>query len=55
MSNFLQDFDFPSDSFYIFLVVDLVFLKDFDGYLLASKRMLAKLYLSECTLAKMFA
>ena len=55
MSNFLQDFDFPGDSFYIFLVIDLVFLKDFDGYLLASKRMLAELYLSKSTLTKMLA
>lgn len=33
VSNFLQDFDFPSDPFHVLLVVDFLFLKDFDGHL----------------------
>ena len=41
VSDLLQDFDFPCDSLNVFLVVDLVFLKDFDGNLFACQRMLA--------------
>ena len=55
VSDLLQDFDLPSDSFDIFLIVDLVFLKYFDGHFLASQGVLAKLDLAEGSLAKMLA
>lgn len=41
MSNFFQDLDFSSDSFNIFLILNLVFLQDFDGYFFTSERVLA--------------
>jgi hypothetical protein len=34
MSHLLQNLDFPSYSFYVFLVVDFIFLKNFNGNLL---------------------
>ena len=33
MSNFLKNFDFPGDAFYILLVVDFLLLENFDGHL----------------------
>lgn len=33
MANFLQNFNFPRNPFNVLLVVDLFFLKDFDGNL----------------------
>jgi len=41
VSYLLEDFDFPGDSLDIFLIVDLVFLKDFDGNLFTGQRVLA--------------
>ena len=41
VSYLLEDFDFPSDSLDIFLIVNLVFFEDFDGNLFASQRVLA--------------
>ena len=65
VSHLLQNLDFSSDAFNVFLVVDLVLLQNFDGnlnwsnqfttYLLASQSMLTELYLAECSLAKVFA
>lgn len=41
VSDLLEDFDFPCDSLDVFLVVDFVFLEDFDGDLFACQRVLA--------------
>jgi len=41
VSDLLEDFDFPCDSLYVFLIVDFVFLEDFYGDLFASQRVLA--------------
>ena len=31
--NFLKDFDLTGDAFNVFLIVDFLFLQDFDGHL----------------------
>ena len=33
VANFLEDFDFSSDSLNVLLIVDLLLLEDFDGHL----------------------
>ena len=43
MAHFLEDFDLASDALYVFLVVDLLFFKDFDGNL-EDKQKLAMTY-----------
>ena len=55
MSDLLEDFDFSCDSLHVFLIINFVFLEDFDGYFFASQRVLAKLDLSKGSLAKMLA
>ena len=55
VSYLLEDFDFPSDSLDIFLIVDLVLLQNFDCHFFTSESMLAKLDLSKGSLAKMLA
>ena len=63
MPNFLEDLDFPSNSFNIFLIMDFIFLKNLYSnlrcqnhgtYLFISQSVLAKFHLSKGTLAKMF-
>ena len=41
VSDLLEDFDFSGDSLDVFLIVDFVFLEDFDGHFFASQRVLA--------------
>ena len=55
VSDLLENFDFSCDSLHVFLIIDFVFLEDFDGYFLAGQRVLAELDLSEGSLAKMLA
>ena len=37
VANFFEDFDFASDAFNVFLVVDLLLLKNFHGHLPTNK------------------
>ena len=70
VSDFLENFDFSGDTLDIFLIMNLVLLENFDGhlkkhkfkysydlstYLLSSQSVLPKLYLSKCSLTKMFS
>jgi len=55
MSDLLQYLYLSCDSLYIFLIVDLVFLKDLNSHFLSCKCMLAQLDLPKGTFAKMFA
>ena len=48
MSDFLEDVDFPGDSLDIALVLDAVFLEDFDGDFLSRDGVRADPHLSEC-------
>ena len=53
--DLLQDLDLPRDSLDVLLVVDLVFLEDFDGDLFSSESVLTELTLPEGTFAEMLA
>lgn len=55
VSDLLEDFDLPRDSFDVLLIINLVFLQNLDGYFLTCERMLAQLDLSESSLAQMLA
>ena len=55
MPNYLQDVDFTRNPFNIRLVLDLVFLKDFDGYFLTCDQMSSEPNFTESALAKRFA
>ena len=55
MSDLLQNFDFSRDSFDVLLIVDLVFLQNFNGDFLTGERVLAQLDLSKSSLAQMLA
>ena len=55
MSDFLEDFDLPGDPLNVFLIVDLVFLQNFNGDFLTGERVLAQLDLSKSSLAQMLA
>lgn len=55
MSDLLEDFDLPSDSLHVFLIVDFVLLEDFDCYFFASQSVLAQLDLSKGSFAEMLA
>ena len=55
VSDLLEDFDLPSDSLHVFLIVDFVLLEDFDCYFFASQSVLAQLDLSKGSFAEMLA
>ena len=55
MSHYLQDVDFTRNSFYIRLVLDLVFFQNFDGHFLSGDQMSSKPNFAESTLSERFA
>ena len=55
MSDLLENFDFPGDPFNVLLIIDLVLLKNLDGYFFNGKSVLNQFDLSESTLAEMLA
>ncbi len=64
VSDFLQDFNLPSDSLHVLLVVDLLLLQNFNchlqainpkTYLLSSQDMRSQFYLTKCSLTKSLA
>jgi len=55
VSHYLQDVDFTRNSFYIRLVLDLVFFQNFDGHFLSCDQMSSKPNFAESTLSERFA
>ena len=52
MPNDLEDVDLSCYSLHVGLILDLIFLQDFNSHLLTSDKVRTQSYFSECSLTK---
>ena len=55
VAHLLKNLDLPGNSFDVLLVMNFIFLENFDSHLFSSESMLPQLNLSKCTFSQVFA